>query len=293
MRTGSAWMLLAATLFAAMGALAFYAHALQPSLSPMVSTTVRVLMNVLFTLAWALRTQRAVLPRPSQLYVWGFGLFGAVTISTHFASLRLIGNGETSFLQAIQGIVIAALSPWVLKQRNEGFTWGWLLLSLIGLALLLQPDAKTQWWGVILGLLSGTAAAGAYLCIAKQGERVSILQTMGTWSACSLLLMLVLVPGAPTAWPSSFLVWCLLLAAGGLAAVGQYAAAVAFSRGPATQVAIVGYTGPVIAYSLDWLFFEKIVNGYIVVGAALIIGCSIAARGFHFRIKSALSRVVP
>lgn len=287
-------MFLAAMLFAGMGAFAFQAHQLDSALSPLVSTTIRVLMNALLVAFWALRTRQSALPSLKQSYLWGFGFFGAITISTHFASLRVLGNGETSFLQAIQGVVIAALAPWVLKQRSKGLTWGWLFLSLAGMVLLIQPSAHTQWLGVSLGLISGTAAAAAYLCIARQGESVSILKTMGSWSVCSFALMLGLVPWLADAWPKTGTTWFLLIIAGLFAAVGQYASAVAFSRGPATQVAIVGYTGPVFAYFLDWLCFRKEVNVYNVFGAVLIVCCSFAARGtVGVNFKNVLSQIVP
>ncbi|MCB0405922.1 MAG: hypothetical protein KDD51_14155 [Bdellovibrionales bacterium] len=71
----------------------------------------------------------------------------------------------------------------------------------------------------------------------REAELRDVASRRRDGGVCSLLMVAVLVPWDTDAWPKTPAVWGLLVAAGTLAAFGQYTAAVAFRLGPASKVA--------------------------------------------------------
>jgi S-adenosylmethionine uptake transporter len=209
--------------------------------------------------------------------LWLRGLFGGLSLMLSFASIQRIGPGESAFLSASSGIFVAALGPWVLKQRNTRSDWLAILGALAGLLLLLQPRlGSTEFMGRLMGLSSGLLAALAYLMIARAGRSNAPRTVVFYFCLVAVLLhgLLFVWHGVPL--PEGRWAWVWTLTAGLTGSIAQFYLTRAYQLAPATLVSAVGYSAPVMSMVLGIFLFNKIPNPVALLGSGLIIAAGVA-----------------
>lgn len=269
----------ASAVFASMaGICAYLAHHRDPELSGFFTAFIRIAVNAAMVIIPTFIQARSPSKVWSQLWgdrrleLWLWGFFGALTVTTFFWGIQLIGAGMTTLLQSTQGVWITLLSPWLLRQKVPPVAWVAVIGSMVGVVLLKLPDAEM---GMSLGfwvaLSCGVVASLAYLMIAKMGPKVSVA-TIGfywSWMGMLFILLLMLITGSKV--PTDPVVYVALLGTGLFATLSQFYIARAFQTSNAAMVAAVSYCSPVINLFVDVLIFGFAFTALGVSGSLIIL----------------------
>lgn len=266
-------MVLACTFSAAMSALFFLAFKNEPGLSVRTGSFLRVLANCL-VLSLMVRKKRKSFRffgnREASLWLWG--LFGTLAVLTFYEGIARSGVALASLFQGLSGVVLIAMGPIILKQKNSFRTWVALIGSLAGFVLIkLNSNQPTSFQGLDLCAVSGIAAGLAYLMSAKASKNNSAEVIMFYWCLFCLIAHLFLWVLTPMQWPMGVSTWIFLLVASVLASLSQYFTTVAYALTPAAPVASLGYLTPVLGLAIDLLIF-RIPHGVTeLVGSMVVI----------------------
>lgn len=272
-------ILVACIFSAATGAAFFAAHQEEPNFSSFGGSLVRVLANLLFISLPFMRSDCRLLLSPLRhRALWLWGVFGALTVTTYFAAVALVGSGQTAFFGASSGIFIAALSPMIARQKVTSMNWLAIAGSLFGLYMIC-PSGKIDgsFLGTALAIASGLCGAVAYLMIARTKSTYATPQIMMTWCLSAMTAHLIIFCFHDVTWPTSPGVWFLLLVAGFSASLSQHFTTYAFQRGPASQIASLSYLAPVLSLILDMILFGFTPTPIAGIGASIIFAFGVVA----------------
>lgn len=167
-------------------------------------------------------------------------------------------------------LLITALSAVVLRERVGRHRWLAIACGLIGVAVILNPSAKS------MVTLAGLAAFVSALCYAVATLMIRRLaRTDSTLSiGLSFLVIVALgsgilayprwVPVANADWP-----WIALMGFSG--AVAQYLFIQAFRHAPVSVLAPLEYTALLWGIALDWLVWSTIPSARMLAGSGVVI----------------------
>lgn len=264
-------MLGGAALFAAMAICVGMAHAREPGLSTFMSSAVRSVVNLVMLFALERGSARRLLgdARPA---LWVRGILGAVALLTYFAAIPHVSLGEAAFLNQTSAVWVALVSPWLLRQRVGAAAWVAVAASLLGVALLGRPQGPdSDALGRSLGLLSGLAAAGAYVSITKAAVTNAPVTIVFWFTLVGSVASLFLVVATGAQLPQDLTTGAWLLAAGVAATVAQLWMTAAYRDGHAASVAAAGAAGPLLTALAGWAFLNQIPGDQARVGMALLL----------------------
>ena len=270
---GLACQLTASLMFAVMNVCVYAIGLCEPQLPVTMVSFTRLLINLMILAVPALLGRRFLrLFGDLRLSLWLRGLFGSLALMMSFASIQMIGPGESAFLGASSAVFVALLGPFVLRQRNSPLVWLAILGAMAGLALLFEPRFEGgDWLGRLLGLCTGFFAALAYLMVAKAGRSNSTESVIFYFCLVGLGIHLAYFAGFGTALPSSPDVWVLLLAGGASASVAQFYMTRAYQIAPAALVSAVAYLSPVLSLGLGMALFSRAPDAMGWLGCALVL----------------------
>ncbi len=223
------------------------------------------------------------------------GLSGFIALSLHFYTISKLPLGMAVLLNYTAPVYAALLGFFFLNEKPSFFLWCMILVSFLGVYLL--TFSPKQPWNppnlhslvhqekvgyeikyVLLGLLSGLAAAVAYTSIRaiKHGESpltiifyFTFISTIGS--------SFFLLKGIQ--WPEAVEWWGLLGVAIG-SFYGQLWMTIAFRRAPAYLVSPFSYLTPAFSFLMGSLLWKDPITAYTFGGAGLIFlaGCWISLR---------------
>lgn len=281
-RFRSAFWMVVSCLCAALSATATYkSQLLEPLYSPLVASFVRVLANpVWMVVMGVLVNGRQFLSfkmkepnsTSKRILLIAWGLSGAVTVTTFFWSLKMIGAGPAAFLSSISGIITALCAPYLFGTRKSFYVPIAALFAVAGCLLLRNPFAvEANYLGWIVGAVSGFAGGVAYLILSMLRNSVSTSTIMAYWTGCCLPFHLAVFAFFPPAIPHLLTTWYFVIG-GGLAMAGaQFFLARSFATGDPIVLGILTYLAPLFTLCLDMVFFDKSYSTYQYSGALLII----------------------
>ncbi len=266
-------MTLASLMFSLMNVCVYAVGLCEPLVPPTVVSFVRILINLLILLVPSVLAGGCFKLfgdfRPS---LWLRGLFGSLALMLSFASIQMIGPGESAFLAASSGFFVALLGPLVLKQKNSGLVWLAILGAMAGLALLVEPGLTSgDLRGRAMALATGFLAALAYLMVAKAGRSNTPESVIFYFCLIGTALHLAYFGYYGYQLPKSVEVWALLLAGGVSASVAQFYMTWAYQNAPAALVSAVGYLSPVLSLVWGVALFSRTPDGKALLGCALVL----------------------
>ena len=271
-------MLFSCALFAGMGASVYRVQLDEPDASPLTMSLIRVAVNLAFVVGIAWGTGKlSDIKGDGRVSLWLRGFFGSTALILSFFAIRAIGIGEASFLHASNGVFVALLSPFVLRQPNSPKAWFAILGALVGLYLLIQPRFTDDHpYGRYLALIAGFLAALAYLMIARAGRSNSAASVVFYFCVVGMLVhgaaMLIL----PVEWPVKRASYGWLLSAGLCASFAQEFLTRAYQMAPAALNAAVSYMIPVINMALSVLLFQLVPDTKAWIGAFIVLVAGVA-----------------
>ncbi|MBV9345546.1 MAG: DMT family transporter [Gammaproteobacteria bacterium] len=260
-------MALAVAAFAGMDALLKLLAVTYP---PMQVATLRGASALPFLLLPLWLTGRWQLLRPQRLSMHLLrGALWAVVLGCFVFAVRTLSlaNAYAVFLSA--PLLMTALAVPILKERAARHSWVAIGVGLVGVLIILRPNAGI----VSVGLLAAFGAAVGYAlsCLAVRVlTRTDSTASVVVW-AIAVMTLLAGVSALPHWVPleSRHLPW--LVGLGMLAAVGSYLVTDAFRHAPAAVVAPLEYTSLLWGMLIDRLVWHVLPAPRMLLGAGIVI----------------------
>lgn len=269
-KLGSAWMIIAAFLFAIMGIL-------------VKNATVRFHMNAYELAFWrsllpALMIAINVFSRRQSLktpFIFGHlwrGTAGTIALLLAFYGLQYLPLATSVTLSYTSAIFIALLSWLWLKEQPSAKTWTALLLGFAGIALILRPAFQANLWlETLLNLAAGLFAAFALLQVRELSQKgepawriVFYFSAVGTLGAA----VMATFAGwhTPTAQSLPY-----LLGVGLCGLLAQLAMTQAYSEGNKFTVGALSYLTIVFSAIYGAIFLGEVMDIWEIVGILTVI----------------------
>ncbi len=144
-----------------------------------------------------------------------------------------------------------------------------VVVALFGAVIILRPGLRTVEPGHIAMLVTAVLFAVGYLIAKMLADEVSPSAVVGM---LSITVTIGLAPFAYAVWvpvTGTDLVWLLLVAS--FATAGHYTMTLAFAAAPLTVTQPVTFLQLIWAVTLGWLVFGEGIDGYVILGGAIIM----------------------
>lgn len=244
------------------------------------------------------RPERLRIGRREWPYLLAYGVLGvSMTQYLYFVALQYLPVGVALLIEFTAPVLVALWFRFVLKEPTRATVWLALTVSLIGLALVAEV-----WRGFTFDAIGLVAALGAALALSayylitdrqmQQPEpRDPVSLTMWGFGFAALFWLIVQpwwsfpwsefsgvsdpalgsIVGDRPLWALS--AWMILL--GTVVPFWLIVASMRHLR--ASQASVVGFTEPLLAIIVAWIFLAEALSPLQLLGGALIIGGVILA----------------
>lgn len=211
------------------------------------------------------------------------GIFGmALPMAVMTKSVEYLPVSLGGLLIALIPIATIGAAHFLVDgERFEARSLPGLLISLLGAAVLVGiggatiDDVDDLGRGVLF-MIVGVALAGVGGALSRRfALQVSSDQMVLPQFTVATIILFLLAPALGKSGFSSFSAteWVLIAFAGAIGTTLPFASfLIAASINPASRLALIGYTVPVVAVILAVIFLDETVTLSIATGAALIIG---------------------
>lgn len=209
-----------------------------------------------------------------------------------FVAAESLPGGVAATLAAAQPLIVAVLAVTVLGEHPSAWRFGWGVVGVLGVGLVvIGPDAAFDVPGILAGLVGAASMALGVTLTKRWGRPAEASPTaFAGWQLTAgglfLLPVTFLFEGPPPAIDGTAALGYLWL---GL--VGGLAAYVLWFRGittlPVTSVALLGLLSPMAAALLGVLLLDQMLGPIQLLGFALSLA-AIAAGQFSPRTRSPL-----
>jgi drug/metabolite transporter (DMT)-like permease len=203
-------------------------------------------------------------------------LFGVAALYGYFYVLARIPLSEAVLLTFSAPLFIPFLARLALGEAFGARAVGAALLGFVGLLLILKPGTGLFRPEVLIGILSGTCAAAAMVCVRQLGRH----REPATRVVFYFAVLASAISALPLAWawrtpePSA---WPVLVAIGVLASAGQYLLTRGYACAPAGQVGPFSYFSVLFSALLGWLLWSELPDALSGLGALLVIAAGVTA----------------
>lgn len=275
---GMRYMALAALAFSVMSLLVKVGGQRLP---PQEMVMVRAIITMILS-AWAVRRAR-VSPwgaRDKRGLLVLRGLVGFGALSCFYHSIVHLPLADATVIQYTNPVFAGLLAVPFLGERLRRREVASVLVSMAGVALVMRPSflfghgAALNPVTVGIGLLGAFFSSTAYICVRKLGATEHPAVIVFYFSFVSVFAALpTALPGALWATPRE---WLVLLALGISTQVGQVALTHGLRLERAGRATATGYLQIVFAALWGVIFFAELPDWGTFLGAALIIGSTLA-----------------
>ena len=263
---GIAWMLASGLSFVVQNGIVRY---LGDDLPALQSAFIRFVWGVLL-LAHMLPKLRANVPRGAVgLLVWR-GVFHALAVVLWFYAIVRIPLAQVTAIGYLNPVLMLLAAGLLLGEGLRLRRAFAVTVALVGALIVLRPGFQTLIDGHYAQIGAAVAFCGSYLLAKRLSASVdaSVIVAM-----MSLVVSVLLAPFAWAVWQPVTLAQVLWLGAVALAATGgHYAMTRAFRAAPLAVTQPVTFLQLVWASLLEAAMFGEALDGYVLLGGAVIIG---------------------
>jgi drug/metabolite transporter (DMT)-like permease len=199
-----------------------------------------------------------------------------------------IPSGLAAVLFATYPLMVAVIAHFALPGERLGWrAAGGILLGLAGVAVIFSDDLRLLGGAnvrevALVMLLSPFVSAVATVAVKRWGQGIHPLSL----TAVPMLLTAVVVGSLALVFERQATVVFDLRSVGALLYLAVLGSAVTFTiyywmlaNAPATRVALIAYTIPIVAVAVGALLFQEPVRPLVIVGGALVlVGVAIVTR---------------
>lgn len=263
---GAVLAVAAAAAYAGAGALIKLASADLPN--PMV-VFLRNGFGLLMLLPWLLRPGLHGLATRRPLAHLLRVVLGLSAMYCYFYAIANMQLANAVLLNYSQPLFIPFIAWLWLNERPPARIWPAVAIGFVGVALILKPDTGLITPIGLVGLCSGLLAATAMVAIRRMADTEPATRIVFNFTTLATL-----ISAAPAIifWrtPSSD-AWLYMLAAGGLATLGQLTLTRAYTLAPAAHVGSLLYTVVIFAGLFGWFIWGETPDLFGLVGTMLIM----------------------
>jgi drug/metabolite transporter (DMT)-like permease len=195
-----------------------------------------------------------------------------------FFGLAYMPQADTLALFFVSPLIATALSPVLLGEKVGPRRLAAVAIGFLGALIVIRPGFGVFRWPALFGLSAGLAYAFYALATRRLAGSAPPLVTAGFTALVGAVLLSL---AAPLYWvaPSAADIG-LMLAVGGIAAIGHYLLILAYERAPASLLAPFGYYEIVGAVAVGYLFFGDFPDRWTWLGIAVL-----AASGIYIALR--------
>ena len=262
---GGTFILLAATAFACMGALAKFGG----KIPDQQLVFVRNLVCLIFLLPWIL------LPKPKPLQTAHFAehfiraMAGLLNMYTFFVSLHYIILTDAMLLNNTMPLFIP-LVVWIWKGQKLSFNQiPPLIIGFLGIIFVLRPGIGVFRPASLLALASGIFMSISMAGIRELGKVEPIYRILFYYFALTSFVSFI-----PLFWAwqnHSLLLWLVLIGVGVSAAIYQLFLTLGYKYADATKISPLIYFAVILSAVFDWAFWNRVPHVLSYVGMVLVI----------------------
>lgn len=271
-------MIAASFIFALMGVCVKFASA---HYSATELVCYRGIVSMVFVWIWARSSGVTLGTRLPGMHAWR-SFIGVVSLGGWFYAIGHLPLATAMTLNYMSSVWVAAFVVGGALLYGKGQRQGPLLATVLagfgGVVMVLRPALdQNQLWAGLVGLLSGMAAALAYLqvtALSREGEPEARVVFYFAVASALLGAVGIAVQGASSwKWPQAL--WVLPI--GILASLGQLCMTRAYASGATLTVASLQYSGIVFGALASLVVFNDQLPPIAWAGMAVIISSGIAA----------------
>lgn len=205
---------------------------------------------------------------PSRRLLVVRGLLSLVAWVLYYTAARDLTLAEMTTLYFSAPIIVTVLATVILKERASAWQWLSLVIGFVGVIIACRPSHMTDPLPIVLTLLAALCWAFTYIQLRQVDDRTSVLEQLLITNVVFVLCMTIALPWTHTPVPTP--AWLGMLGAGLVGGIGQFLVFASFQRATATVLAPFEYTGLIWAFLLSSLIWGTLMDGSLIIGAALI-----------------------
>ena len=251
------------------GVTAVVKHAAQ-DLPAAQAAFLRYLLGLIFIVPMLRGLMAMRIGRPD---LWSFGMRGIVhtlAVILWFYAMTQIPIAEVTAMNYLNPVYVTIGAALFLGERIAAPRILAIVAALVGVVVILRPGFRVIETGHLAMLGTALLFGASYLIAKRMAGRHSATMVV---AMLSVTVTVGLLPFAVAVWvPPSWvdLAWMFLVAA--FATAGHYAMTRAFAAAPLGVTQPVAFLQMVWAVLLGWAFFDEPPDGFVILGAAIIIG---------------------
>lgn len=263
---GVLWMLASGMTFVGVQGIVRY---LGTDLPAAQSAFLRFLFGLLFLLPLLLRIARRGLERQTLGLHAARGAAHTAAVVLWFYAMARIPVAHVTAIGYLSPVIVLVAAALLLGERLTGLRVATVLTAFIGALIVLRPGVQALQSGHLAQIGAAMCFAGSYLI----GKRLTGLADAGTVVAMlTVTVTLGLLPLAVAVWqPVSVTQAAWLAVVAALATLGHYLMSRAFQAAPLAVTQPVAFVQLLWATALGALVFHEPVDGFVLLGGALII----------------------
>jgi drug/metabolite transporter (DMT)-like permease len=254
------------------------AKMLSPSIDPPQLVLLRSAFMVVVVGAWALRRGEPlwIARRREGLLLLLRGVLGTAGFLLFFGALQRIPLADTVILFQAHPLVVAALGPWLLRERTRPAQWALMALSLLGVGLVVGPTGAGDLAGRGMALGCALVAGCAYSIMRLLSASVPTLTIAFVFPAVAVAtagpLIALDVPGFSWSDPTAA-DWMWILSVAVTSTAGQILLTLGLGRVQAARGSAISNSQAVFAILWGVLFLGEYPSWNTLLGAAIVITC--------------------
>ena len=248
----------------------------------------RYFFHLLFLLpvVFAKYTVRDLLPEKPILQVIRGGLLLAST-GLFFAALAVMPLADALALVFISPLVVTALSPLLLGESVGRRRWAAVVVGFVGALIIIRPGVTDIGSGTVMAVLAGTIYAFYLIATRKLSGTAPPLITLMYTALLGAVVMSMIVPFFWLRPSLNDLV--MMMAMGGIAALGHYFLIKAVELAPVSVLAPFGYSEIIMATVIGYVLFGDFPDNWTWIGIAVIVASGIYISLRERRVKEHLA----
>ncbi|MFT6141737.1 MAG: drug/metabolite transporter (DMT)-like permease [Psychromonas sp.] len=203
------------------------------------------------------------------------GTVGAVALMLVYYAITTLPLAEATILQYLHPVFTAILALLFLKENIQRSTLTCIVLSLLGLFIMIQPnflqDSITQysWLSIGAGMLGAFGSAVAYVIVKKLTKTDDSSVIVFYFPIIALPISIFLL-GSDFVIPSLAALGVLILV-GIFTQIGQIGLTKALHSADANKATAYAYVQVLFSVFIGWAYFSEIPASTTIIGGTLIM----------------------
>ncbi len=210
------------------------------------------------------------------------GAMLACMTAMNFWALQYLQLAETAAIQFSVPVLIAVMSAYLLRERLSLQRWAAIFAGFAGVMLVIRPGSQAFHPALLLSVINAVLYAAFNLLTRRLAATESpfALQLVSAFVAALALAPFAL---AQWQWPTSPVVWGVVLLTGLMGGLGHLLVAIAHRYGSAAILGPFLYQQILYMTLWGWLLFHQVPDAFVIAGAVVVVLSGLYLLWLEFR----------